>query len=203
MDASRIRQGEMIAAVAAVALFVIMFLSWYSAPDVGNQVDAAQAQIDQMEEAGVPDAQIEQAQNALDEAEDNSSANAWRSFDFIDIIMLVTIIAAIALAAISASATQVNLPVAMSAVVAALGILSTLLVLFRVIDPVEDADRAFGLFLGLIAAAGIAYGGWRAMQEEGTSFSDQADNLQGGSSPGPGPGPGAPPPSQPPSGPAA
>ena len=36
----------------------------------------------------------------------------------------------------------------------------------------------FGVFLGLIAAAGIAYGGWASMQEEGTSFGAQAENLQ-------------------------
>ena len=35
-----------------------------------------------------------------------------------------------------------------------------------------------GVFLGLIASAGIAYGGWRAMEEEGTSFGDQADRIQ-------------------------
>ena len=38
----------------------------------------------------------------------------------------------------------------------------------------------FGIFLGLIAAAGVAYGGYRAMQEEGASFSDTADRLSGG-----------------------
>ena len=30
MDTSRIGQGQMIAAVAAIVLFVVMFLSWYS-----------------------------------------------------------------------------------------------------------------------------------------------------------------------------
>ena len=33
--------------------------------------------------------------------------------------------------------------------------------------------------VGLIAAAAIAYGGWRAMQEEGTSFSEEADRFRG------------------------
>ena len=97
MDASRIRQGEMIAAVAAVALFIIMFLSWYSAPGSSEAIDSARDQIDRMEEAGVPAEQIDAAEAALDEADDNSSANAWRAFDFIDIILLLTIIAAIAL----------------------------------------------------------------------------------------------------------
>ena len=119
--------------------------------------------------------------------------------------MLLTIIAAIALAAMTAMGSQVNMPVAMSAIVAGLGILTTLLVLYRLIDPpAEGLDRSYGVFLGLIASAGIAYGGWRAMEEEGTSFGDQADNLQapggsGGGAPPPAePPPAAPPPAEPP-----
>ncbi len=33
-----------------------------------------------------------------------------------------------------------------------------------------DVTAKIGVWLGLIAADGVAYGGWRAMQEEGTSF---------------------------------
>ena len=45
-----------------------------------------------------------------------------------------------------------------------------------------DASVEFGIFLWLLAAAGIGFGGYRAMQEEGTSFGDAADRLSGGSS---------------------
>ena len=64
----------------------------------------------------------------------------------------------------------------MNAAVAVLGGLSVLLILFRIIDPPSfgsfggvsvDATLSIGIFLGLIAAAGIAYGGYSAMQEEG------------------------------------
>ena len=50
-----------------------------------------------------------------------------------------------------------------------------------------DVSRKIGVFLGLIAAVGIAYGGWRAMQEEGTSFGDQADRVGGDNPPPPPP----------------
>jgi hypothetical protein len=192
MDASRIRQGEMIAAVAAVALFIIMFLSWYSVEGFGDQSEAAQDAIEQAEELGFDTGA---ASDAVDEAEDAANVNAWDSFDFIKIVMLLTIAAAIALAAMSAMGSRPNLPIAMSAIVAGLGILTTLLVLYRVIDPpAEGLDRSYGVFLGLVASAAIAYGGWRAMQEEGTSFGDQADRLQTSGS-----GTGAPPPAAPPS----
>ena len=42
-----------------------------------------------------------------------------------------------------------------------------------------DATLDFGIFLGLITAAGVAYGGYRGMQEEGSSFSGTADRLSG------------------------
>ena len=53
-----------------------------------------------------------------------------------------------------------------------------------------DVQRSYGLFLGLIATAGVAIGGWLAMQEEGASFGGEADRLGGG--------PGEPPPPPPP-----
>ena len=80
-------------------------------------------------------------------------------------------------------------PVSMNVAVAVLGGISTLLVLFRIVDPPGfgsfggvsvDATLEFGIFLGLIAAAGIAYGGYRGMQEEGATFSGTADKLSGG-----------------------
>jgi len=190
MDTSRIGQGQMIAAVAAIVLFVVMFLSWYSVEGLSDDAqEQAEAAIELAEEQG-----IEVPSGAQDAVDDAASISAWDAFDLIKIVMLLTIIAAIALAAMTAMGSQVNLPVAMSAIVAGLGILTTLLVLYRVIDPpAEGLDRSYGVFLGLLASAGIAYGGWRAMEEEGTSFSHQADQFQD-----PGTGGGAPPPTAPP-----
>jgi hypothetical protein len=123
----------------------------------------------------------------------DNGANAWQAFGFIDLILLITIAAAIGVAAMAASATDANLPVAGSAIVAGLGILSTILILFRIIvtpDPGAfgfsvDTSPTIGAFLGLISAGGIAAGGWMAMQEEGTSFGDVADGFQDGDPPPP------------------
>lgn len=166
MDTGRIGRGEMIAAVSAVALFLIMIIfTWFSVdiPTGGFDVD--------------------------------TGANAFQAFEFIDIILMITIIIAIVAAALSANATAVGGPVALSAVTALFGILSVILILFRIISPPDggagdfgvelDIGRGIGVFLGLIAAGGIAYGGWLGMQEEGTSFADQADSLRGGGAPPP------------------
>ncbi len=162
MDTNRLNQGEMIAAVSAVLLFLIMFIfDWFGVEGFGR--------------------------------------NAWQSFGFIDIILLITILVAIGGAVMTVNAQSVNTPVAISAITAALGILSVLLILFRIIDPPGGGDvdtgfgtvsveigRKIGVFLGLIAAGGIAYGGWMAMQAEGTSFQGEADRLQDRGPRGPG-----------------
>lgn len=187
MDTSRLGRGEMIAAVSAVVLLLVMFIfSWFSlGGDEGDQAD----------EAGI-----------------DTGGNAWEVFSFIDIILFITVLVAIGLAIMAANAQRAELPVAGSALVAGLGILSVLLILFRIISPptgdipdgleVEIA-RNIGVFLGLISAAGIAYGGYRSMQEEGTSFGAQGDRLQnrGGTNPprgGTNPPPPPPPSNQPP-----
>jgi amino acid transporter len=151
-------------------------------------------------------------------------ANAFEAFGLIDIVLLITAIAAIALPLMSATQASVDLPVALSAIVALLGAISVILILFRIISPPDfdipgsvdvgfgevdtgaETTRKFGVFLGLLAAIGVTIGGWLSMQEEGTSFADQRDRFGGGPGtgapppPGPGPGdqPAAPPPPPPP-----
>jgi multidrug transporter EmrE-like cation transporter len=179
MEFSRVRAGELIAGISGVALFIIMFLPWFGVPE------AAEELIEQLGGVG-----------AVEDAD--TTANAWESFDFIDIVLLLAVIAGIGLAVLAAAQSSVQLPVAASAITAGLGILGTLLVLYRVIEPPSEASRKVGLFLGLIAVAGIAFGGWLAMQEEGTTFGGEADRLGGGGA-APGAGPPAPPPPPPPS----
>lgn len=167
MDVNRLRTGEKIAGIAAVLLFIVMFLNWFG--------------------LGAPEG-TEQAAEAFG-VDVSVSLNAWESFSFIDLILLLTIIVAVGLAVASAMARTVALPVAASALTAGLGILSTLLVLYRIIDPPGGLDREIFVFVGLLLAAAIAYGGWRSMQEEGTTFSGEADRL-GDRTSGPGDGPG-------------
>jgi hypothetical protein len=152
MDVNRLSQGEKIAAGSGVLLFIVMFFAWFGAS--GDIEALGQA-------VGV-----------------DTSFNAWQSFDFIDLVLLVTVLAAVGAAAAKAADTRIDFP--LSAVVTGLGGLSTLLVLYRLIDPPGDASRKFGVFLGLIFAAALTYGAWLAMQEEGTSFQDAADRVGGG-----------------------
>lgn len=163
MDTGRISRGEMIAAISALVLLIVMFIfDWFSV-DVGS--------------------------GALGFSVD-TGANAWQAFGFIDIVLFITILVAIGGALMAANASDLDSPVAISAITCVMGILSVVLILYRIIDPPGGGDipsgldiginRDIGVFLGLIAAGGIAYGGWQAMQEEGTSFGDEAGRFQGG-----------------------
>jgi hypothetical protein len=179
MELDRLSTGEKIAAASAILLFVFMFFNWFG-----------------VEVSGV---------SGFSGTVSGEGGNAWEALDFIPIVLIVTIIAALAMAALRLADSTFEPMVPMSAVVTVLGAFSVLLILYRIIDPPSfgdfggvsvDATRSLGIFLGLIAAGGIAYGGYTAMREEGITFGDAADSLSRGGS---GPGDGPPPPSQPPS----
>ena len=180
MDADKLSTGEKVAAVSAILLFIFMFFTWFG-----------------VEVSGV---------GGFSGSVPGAGGSAWDALDFIPIILMITIIAALAVAVLRLTDSTYEPPVSMNAVVAALGGLSVLLILFRIIDPPSfgsfggvsvDGTVEIGIFLGLIAAAGIAYGGYMAMKEEGASFGDTADRLSGGSSGGPSAGPPPPPPPPP------
>jgi len=176
MDLDRLSTGEKIASVSAILLFVFMFFNWFG-----------------VEVSGV---------GGFSGTISGEGGNAWEALDFIPFVLLVTILAALGVAALRLSDADYEPPVSANTVVAVLGAISVLLIVFRIVDPPTfgsfggvsvDATRSIGIFLGLIAAGGIAYGGYSAMREEGITFGDAADRLSGG------PGAGAPPPPPPPS----
>lgn len=107
--------------------------------------------------------------------------SAWEALDVIPIVLLITIAAALAVAALRFMDAIHRPPVPVNAVVASLGIVSVLLILFRIVDPPNfggegildfEGSVQLPMFLALAAAAGIAFGGWLAMREEGISLGD-------------------------------
>ena len=180
MDVSRIGQGTKIAAGAAVVLLIVMFLSWFQLESVTAEATGLPEGAPSSFEISGSDLEAE-----AESSDESLSKSAWQSFGLIDIVLLITIIAAIAMAVIQASGSSVRVPSWLATAVAGLGFLAAVLVLFRLISPPDlveafggtgdvpdnveletEVGRSFGVFLGVIAAAGIAYGGWRATQEE-------------------------------------
>lgn len=170
MDVDKLNTGEKIAGASAVLLFIFMFFDWF-----GVEISGEGSSVSFGSGAG---------------------GSAWDALDFIPIVLVIAIVVALVNVFLRLSDSDYEPPVSMNVAVAVLGGIATLLVLFRIVDPPGfgsyggvsvDATLEFGIFLGLIAAAGIAYGGYRGMQEEGATFSGTADKLSGG-------GPGDPPP---------
>ncbi len=169
MDRGKLRQGEWIAGISAAALLIFMFFGWYSAPGVGKAIQQAR-------QFGIPTV-----------GNIDSSIDAWQAFDFIDLILFASVIAAVGMALLRMSDNRLNLPLSISTTVAGLGALSTLLVLYRVLDtPITGFDhREPGLYLGLAAAVGIAVGGYRTMKDEGIKLAEVRDKLLGATQSGP------------------
>jgi len=162
MDFSKLRTGELVAAVGGIVLLVAMFaVDWYEISGFGG--------LEQFGEAfGV-----------------DTGVKAWDGQGFLgtiaNLVILAAAVAAILLAVLTATSRTVALPVAASALTAGLGIGAVVMVLGRMVfqpGPNEVVDLRFGILLALIGAAIVAYGGWRSMQEEGTTFDAARNQLR-------------------------
>src|SRR5688572_2546463 len=158
MDFSKLRTGELIAGISGVLLLITIFLfDWYGVGGAIGEFASA---------AGV-----------------DTGVNAWNALDIVRFLLILTALAGIGLAVLGATGRSVALPVAASVIVTVLGILTALLVLYRIINqpgPNDVVDVKFGAFLGLLFTAGVAAGGFMAMADEGTSLGDAARQAQGG-----------------------
>src|ERR1700742_5113867 len=141
----RIRVGALVSATSALALLVIMFATkWYGV-------------------AGVPDPSA--VRPAVSTAE-----NAWHGLTVTRWVLLATIVAAIGAVVLHASQRRHGNKTDTSLIVAALGALSAVLLVYRVLivlpSPPRVIDQKLGAFLGLLCALGIAWGGYEAIREQ-------------------------------------
>jgi hypothetical protein len=141
--------GATIAGVSGLALLVSMFLPWFGGSDEAGRVDETFEVTRQLETAGV----------AL-------TVNAWEAFSAIDFVLLAAALAALCVGLATAMDVAERYRVLARRLALGLGLLAAALILYRVGDPAPgQATEESGLFLGLAAAAGIAYGALRSMRE--------------------------------------
>ena len=140
MDANRLSQGQIIAAVSAIALFIISFLPWF-----GFSADVS---VQGVEVGGSEDFNLWQAENPFD--------------IYLLIVILVALVPPVLTVLGGADESAPLAPIA-TTLLAGVG---TLLILYQMFDTPGDLDRKIGLFLGLIACGGIAVGGYLSMQED-------------------------------------
>ncbi len=165
-DISRLRRSDRVIGGSAIAFLIFLFIfKWYGGS----------------------------ASSSIGGVGFSSSANGWHTFTNSRWIWLITIIVALGAVAVSAGVFKFESPVQLGTVVAGLGALSTVLILYRIIHHPSGGVSGsiggvhysssygikIGIWLGLIAAVGVTYGGYVAMREEGTSLAGVRDHAGG------------------------
>jgi hypothetical protein len=160
----RLRAGEAIALVAAILLFVLMFFDWYGAKATTS------------------------AETLGGIVASNGGGSAWDTLEVIPLFLMLAIVVAIGTAILRLAGSEWKPAIPPSVATCVLGLLAAVLILVRIISPpgplgalselAYESTLKLPVFLALAAALGIAYGGWRAMGEDGTSFAAVGRKLE-------------------------
>lgn len=164
-DISRLRQSHRLIGGAGIALFIFMFFfKWFGASASSTLPGGGSISF-------------------------GSSVDGWNSLTNTRWLLVLTIIAALGLVFMIATQRTLASPVSPSAIIAGLALLSAIFVLYRIIDHphggVSTSATSFsygakiGLYLAFVACLVILYGGYLAMNEEGTSLADVREQASG------------------------
>jgi hypothetical protein len=162
--APRLRVGERIALAAAILLFILMFFDWYGA-EATSATEALGAVVS-----------------------GSTGGSAWETLEVAPLLLMLTIAVTVGAVVLRLSGSDWKPAIPPSAAVCVLGGLAALGILWRIVSPPDLGTGVAGIvyhtslklpiFLALAAALGIAYGGWRTMGEEGTSFASVGKKLE-------------------------
>src|ERR1044071_2865179 len=109
MDVDKLSTGEKVSAASGVLLFIFMFFDWFSVEVSGG--------------------------SGLFTASATAGGSAWDALDTIPIVLVIAILAALVVAALRLTDAAYEPPVSANAVVAVLGGISVLLILYRIMHP--------------------------------------------------------------------
>jgi hypothetical protein len=167
VDLARVERGYLVAAVGGLVLLVsLLFLNWYS---------VGEAEIAPIEIGANLLAQVEPIEIDLPERP-GENFGAWESPGFLgtlaNLVMLAAGAWAIAVAGMRAAGSAAIEEEAAASLTAGLGIAAVVMVVLRIIFPVEeiagfefDASLEFGIFVALAGALLVAIGGVLARGE--------------------------------------
>jgi hypothetical protein len=100
----------------------------------------------------------------------------WETLPVLRWLLVVTIAAAFALVLAQITRQAPAVPVTLSLIVAVLGVISAVALIYRVlINP--PAHQQAAAYLGLISALVLAYGGYRSMRQEGIASRDAPRDI--------------------------
>ena len=141
----RLREGALIAAGSALALLVLMFAAkWYGVDEIPGRV-ATRTQV-------------------------THAINAWHALSLVRWLMLATIVVAVGSVLLHGSQRSHGSKTNTGPLVAVLGVITAVVLIDRVLIDLPSSnavvDQKLGAILGLLAAIGIAIGGYESMLEE-------------------------------------
>lgn len=141
----RLRQGALISAASALVLLVVMFATeWYGVDEIPGRV-ATRTQV-------------------------THAVNAWNGLTIVRWLMLTTIAIAVGTVLLHGSQRRHGAKTNTGGLVALLGSITAVVLFIRVLvdlpSPNSVVDQKLGAFIGLLAAIGIALGGYESMREE-------------------------------------
>lgn len=171
MNPANASRGQLIAGASAVLLLIFMFFSWFSVSGLSADVEGLGAQ----------ETTAEEDIDAFFEATGaDSSLSAWDSGFLVWFLLLVATLGVLAIVVATVAGVLPRLPRPPGLILMGLGGLALAIVLLSLIFPpglevsspllegVEvntDMSREIGVFLGLLAAAGMTVGGFLANRE--------------------------------------
>jgi hypothetical protein len=104
------------------------------------------------------------------------SHSGWEALPSLRWLLAVTIAAALGLVVVQATRRAPAVPVTTSLIVAVIGIITVLALIYRVlINP--PAQQHAAAYLGLLSAIALAYGGYLSMREEGIARRDAPRDI--------------------------
>jgi hypothetical protein len=159
LDFSRLGRGEALAGMAGLALLVFMFLPWFSL-----EIDAPASSLPDLTQGVEPPGIVVEHPAVTDEVD------AWDGLDDLDgFLIALAGLVGMGLALLAAAGRRINLgDLPRGSVTAALGSLAVALILWRMLS--GPGDLEYGIFLGLLAAIGVAAGAIISLQEAGVAL---------------------------------
>jgi hypothetical protein len=157
LDPSRLRRGEVIVGASSLLLAVFMFaLPWYG---LSSPLGRGAAEL------GLA-----------------TSLNGYHGLSHLHWLLVVTILAGFALVYLQATRRAPALPVSLGVILSTLALLTTLLLIYKVLINVPGAnsliEAKIGSYLGLAASLALLYGGYDSMRREGIPERDAPQEIE-------------------------
>jgi 4-amino-4-deoxy-L-arabinose transferase-like glycosyltransferase len=137
---TRLRGGELLAGAGGALLLVSLFLPWFG--------------------------KVSPVCEPFPGYSCGRNFSAWDKLEVTLIVLLIAAVAGLAVAFFAARSDKTDWQITSAAIAVAIAFVSTLLVLYRILEPVGKLDPRVGLYLGLAACLAVTYGSWRAVRNQ-------------------------------------